>query len=477
VIHTSDAALGAARDLRLRRRRPCHTIRYSSGGIVEAILTGVVVLDISEYIAGPYCGSLLADMGARVIKVEPPDGAEERRLGSRDRYRGNTRMALAFNRGKESLAVDLRRPEGREVVHKLAAIADVVIQNFPPAVAQKLGIDYESLSAKNPRIVFVSSTAFGEVGPYEKRKGFDIIAHAASGIMSNYADEDGAPRGPGAINYIDICTGMFNALGVVSALYHRQRTGLGQKLETSLFSTGLALQAQTLVHIDRLDESQRARELEVLRTARQAGKKHTQVVDEFAELRLREDMPGTTRPVEVPECQHRPTDRQVYPYYRVYPTADGYLSIAALNRNLRMKLCAVLDIHDEHVDVDLGSVSDQAYYGQKALMSRIEGRLLEKPNAHWLERLEAAGVPCGQVNYRPNLYDDPQVGALNMMWHLHNDELGPYETPGHPVRFSKTPIEPGKGAPTLGADTEAVLASLGYRPDDIVRLKQARVVV
>lgn len=443
---------------------------------MESILSGTVVLDISEYIAGPYCGSLLADMGARVIKVEPPDGAEERRLGTRERYGGNTRPALAYNRGKESLAIDLRRREGQEILHKLVAIADVVIQNFPPTVAPKLGIDYESLSAINPKIVFVSSTAFGEVGPYVKRKGFDIIAHAASGIMANYADEDGAPRGPGAINYIDIATAMFNALGVVSALYHRERTGRGQKIETSLFSTGLALQAQNVVRIDSLDERQHARELEVVRTARRSGKKHTQVVDELAEIRLREDMPSTTRPVEVPECLHRPTDRQVYPYYRVYPTADGYLSIAALNRNLREKLCAVLQIHDEHVDVDLGNASDPVYYEQKELMARIEARLLEHPNAHWLELFEGAGVPCGQVNYRPNLYDDPQVRALNMMWRLQNDELGPYETPGNPLRFSKTPVKPGKGAPSLGADTEAVLSSLGYPADEIARLKQARVV-
>jgi crotonobetainyl-CoA:carnitine CoA-transferase CaiB-like acyl-CoA transferase len=188
---------------------------------MTALLDGVTVLDISEYIAGPFCGSLLADLGARVIKVEPPDGAEERRLGSKQRYRGNTRMALAYNRGKESLAIDLRRPEGREVLYKWVAKVDIVIQNYVPSVAKKLGIDYESLSALNPGLIFLSSTAFGEVGPYQKRKAFDIIAHAASGIMSNYADEEGAPRAPGAINYVDICTGMFNAFGIVSALYHR----------------------------------------------------------------------------------------------------------------------------------------------------------------------------------------------------------------------------------------------------------------
>jgi formyl-CoA transferase len=440
------------------------------------LLSGITVLDISEYIAGPYCGSLLADLGARVIKIEPPDGAEERRLGSRERYRGNTRMALSYNRGKQSLALDLRRPEGRAVLYRLVPHADVVIQNFPPSVAKKLGIDYEALSALNPGLVFVSSTAFGEAGPYQKRKGFDIIAHAASGIMANYADEDGAPRGPGAINYIDICTGMFNAFGIVAALYHRQRTGEGQKLETSLFSTGLALQAQNVIHIDRLDERQHAAELELLASARKDGKDHTQVIDEFAEMRLRADMPDTTRPVEVPDCRHRPTDRQVYPYYRVYPTGDGYLSIAALNRALREKLCAVLELHDEHVAVDLGNVSDDAYYAQKEMMRRIEERLLQHPNAYWVERLEAAGIPCGPVHYRPNLYDDPQVQALEMMWQLQNRELGGYKTPGHPIRFSKTPVRPGKGAPVLGQDSADVLAEAGFGADEIAALQREEIV-
>ena len=443
---------------------------------MQSILTGVTVLDISEYIAGPYCGSLLADMGARVIKVEPPDGAEERRLGNQQRYRGNTRMALAFNRGKDSLAVDLRQPEGRDIIHKLVSRVDVVIQNFPPNVGKKLGVDYEALTAINPQLIFVSSTAFGEVGPYQKRKGFDVIAHAASGIMSNYADEDGAPRGPGAINYIDICTAMFNALGVVGALYHRQRTGEGQKIETSLFSTALALQAQTLVHIDRLDAEQHAQEVEVLKTARQAGKRHTQVVDEFAEMRLRADLPESTRPIEVPDCQHRPTDRQVYPYYRVYPTGDGYLCIAALNRALREKLCAVLEIEDEHTGVDLGNISDAIYHKQKALMRVIEQRLLQQPNAYWVERLEGAGIPCGPVNYRADLYEDPQVRALQMMWELDNRELGRYRTPGYPIRYSKTPVAPGRGSPTLGEHSEELLAEAGFAADDIARLRELGII-
>jgi len=440
------------------------------------VLNDITVLDISEYIAGPYCGTLLADLGARVIKVEPPDGAEERRLGNRERYRLNTRMALAYNRGKESLALDLRKPEGRAVLYKLVPRVDVVIQNYAPRVAKKLGVDYDSMREHNPRLIFLSSTAFGEVGPYADRKGFDIIAHAASGIMSNYADELGAPRSPGAINYIDICTGMFNAFGVMSALYHRQRTGEGQKLETSLFGTGLALQAQNVVHIDALDDQSRQRELELIKSARNDGKKHTQLVDEFAQMRLREDMPSTTRPIEVPDCLHRPTDRQVYPYYRVYQTGDGYLSVAALNRSLREKLCAVLEIQDEHSAVDLGNASDEVYYKQRELMRVIEERLMERPNAYWLERLGGAGVPCGQVNYRANLYDDPQVSALDMMWQLMNSQLGTYRAPGHPVRFSKTPAQASTGAPALGEHTDVVLREAGYAPAEIAQLRELGIV-
>jgi formyl-CoA transferase len=443
---------------------------------MSAILSGITVLDISEYIAGPYCALLLADLGARVIKIEPPDGAEERRIGARDRYRSDTRMSMAYNRGKESLAVDLRQPQGREVIYKLIPQVDIVIQNFAPGVAEKLGIDYESLQARNPRLIFISSTAFGEVGPYRKRKGFDLISHAASGIMSNYADEDGAPRGPGAIPYIDLGTGTLNALGLLAALYHREKTGQGQKLETSLFSTGLALQVQNNVYIDKLDDTQRKQELELLRTARSHGKSHTQVIDELAEMRLRADLPHTVRPIEVPDCAHRPTDRQTYPYYRVYPTSNGYLSIAAMNRGLREKLCAVLDITDENVHIDSGNSSDEVYYAQKEVMRRIEQRLCQDTNEHWIQRLEAAGVPCGTVNYRPNFNDDPQARALGMIWQLNNDQHGSYLAPGHPIRYSKTPVQPGKGSPTLGQDSDAVLREIGYDDAGIGELREAGIV-
>ncbi len=443
---------------------------------MNSLLKDITVLDFSEYIAGPYCGFLLADMGARVIKIEPPDGAEERRLGGSVRYRGSTRMSLAFNRGKESLSVDLQNPAGRDIVYKLVKSVDVVVQNFAPGIAQKIGVDYETLSKLNPTLIFLSSTAFGEVGPYSKRKGFDIIAHAASGVMSNYADEEGAPRGPGGIPYIDIGTGMLNALAIAAALFHRNRSGVGQKIETSLFSTGMALQAMQMVKIDSLDAKQHAEEVSILEAAHKQGLKHTQIIDRFAEMRLRADLPDTARPIEVPDCLHRPTDRQTSPYYRVYETGDGYVSIAALNKGLREKVGAMLGIVDEYVAMNSGEISDVAYVRQKEIMREIEVRFKTQSSEHWLQQLEAAGVPCTRVNYRSDMYTDAQAQALHLVWELENRDLGKYQASGHPIRFSKTPVLPTKGAPALGEDSERVLREFGFDESEIVALKANGVV-
>jgi crotonobetainyl-CoA:carnitine CoA-transferase CaiB-like acyl-CoA transferase len=443
---------------------------------MNELLKDVTVLDFSEIIAGPYCGFLLADFGARVIKVEPPDGAEERRMGPVQRYRGNTRMSLAFNRGKESLSIDLKNPAGREVIYRLIKEVDVVVQNFATGIAEKIGIDYETLSKINPRLIFLSSTAFGEVGPYKKRKCFDIIAHAASGVMSNYADEEGAPRGPGGIPYIDISTGMLNALGIVAALYHRNKTGVGQKIETSLFSTGMALQAMQMIQVESLDAKQHADEVSTLKTAFGEGKKHTQIIDEFAEMRLRADLPQTVRPIEVPDCLHRPTDRQTYPYYRVYQTGDGYISVAALNRGLREKVCAVLGIVDEHIERNTGDIPDDAYHAQKKMMRVIEARLKTASSDHWLQQFEAGGVPCGRVNYRSDMYTDPQAQALGLVWELENLHVGKYKATGHPIRFSQTPVLPTKGSPALGEHSDSVLKQFGYSGEEIAALKVNAVV-
>lgn len=439
-------------------------------------LDGILVLDFSHWIAGPYAGMLLADMGAEVIKIEPPEGAEERRMGNRERYKGNTRLSLTLNRGKKGLCVDLKQEAGRKIIHQLVEKADIVIQNYAPGVAQRLGIDYDTFSRINGKLIFISSTAFGESGPYKTRKGFDIIAHAASGVMAGYADELGNPRGPGGSPYIDVGTAMLNAMSAVTALYHRSQTGEGQKIETCLFNTGMALQASGFIKIEKLDNELHKEMKEVLRTARQKDMKHTQIIDRFSEMRLRNEQPESTRDVEVPDCNHRPSDRLTYPYYRIYQVRDGFMSIAALTVKQRISVGEVLGIEDKYAHIDLGNGTDEMYFYQKEIMKKIEERLGEKTRDEWIDNLEKAGVPCGPVNYSVDLFDDPHAMDMNMIWGLENPVSGPYKMVGNPIKFTKTPIKPTKGAPVLGQDTTEILRILRYDDQQIEELRNQAVV-
>ncbi|MFX1488226.1 MAG: CaiB/BaiF CoA transferase family protein [Promethearchaeota archaeon] len=443
---------------------------------MSRILDGILVLDFSEYIAGPYCGFLLADLGAEVIKIEPPDGSEERRWGTTQRYKGNTRMALTMNRGKKSLCLDIRKEEAKNIIYRLVEKADIVIQNYTPGVAKRLGIDYETLSTINKELIFISSTAFGEIGPYKNRKGFDIIAHAASGMMASYADEEGKPRGPGGSPFVDIGTGMLNALSAVSALFARIKNGEGQKIETSLFNTGMALKACGFAKIEKLDKEKHQEELELLSNAFREGKSHTEIIDELAYLIRRYERPESTRILEVPDCNHRPADRYSFPYYRIYETANGFISIAALTSQQRKIVCDVTGIYEKGAKVEFGDINDAVINHQKAMTDQFESRFREKTNKEWIEALEQAGVPCGQVNYSAYLFDDPQANALNMIWDLENSELGPYKMVGHPIRFTKTPVKPGKGAPCLGEDTISILEQFGYDKNEIEELRKKAVI-
>jgi len=439
-------------------------------------LEGILVLDFSHWIAGPYAGLFLSDLGADVIKIEPPQGAEDRRMGNVERYKGNTRMFLTLNRGKKGLCVDLKTEEGKTIVYKLVEKADIVIQNYAPGVAKRLGIDYETFSKINKNIIFISSTAFGESGPYQFRKGFDIIAHAASGIMANYADELGNPRGPGGSAYIDIGTAMLNALSAVTALYHRSQTGEGQKIETSLFNTGMALQATGFLEIEKLDGKLHEEMRGVLKTARDNDMKHCDIIDTFAKMNLRTEQPGSTRDLDIVDCNHRPSDRQTFPYYRVYQVKDGFMSIAALTVKQRLSTCEVLGIEDKFAHIDLGNGNDETYFYQKEVMKKMEAILGEKTKDEWIEVLENAGVPCGPVNYGIDLFHDPHALEMNMVWELENPVSGPYKMMGNPIKFTKTPVTPTRGAPALGEHSAEVLQSIGYDEDTIDTLKKQAVI-
>jgi crotonobetainyl-CoA:carnitine CoA-transferase CaiB-like acyl-CoA transferase len=217
--------------------------------------------------------------------------------------------------------------------------------------------------------------------------------------------------------------------------------------------------------------------LDVLKTAHDRNMKHTQIIDQFAKLRLRNEQPGSEREIEVPDCNHRPSDRQVFPYYRIYQTKDGYISIGALAAKHRTNMCKVLGVEDQYAYLDLGNGNDETYFYQKEVMKKVETTLGEKTTAEWVKILEDAGVPCGPMNYGVTLFHDPHAIDQNMVWSLDNPVSGPYKMMGHPIKFTKTPVKPTKGAPALGEDTVDVLKKkLGYTDEQITALKAQKIV-
>ena len=252
--------------------------------------------------------------------------------------------------------------------------------------------------------------------------------------------------------------------------------GEGQKIETSLFSTGMALQASGFLEIDRLDSELHKEMKEVLKTAREKEMKHSQIIDKFTEMQLRSEQPGSTRDIETVDCNHRPSDRQTFPYYRVYQVKDGFMSIAALTVKQRMSVCEVLGVEDKFAYIDLGNGNDETYFYQKEVMKKMEVCLGEKTKDEWIAVLEKTGVPCGPVNYGIDLFEDPHALEMNMVWSLDNPVSGPYKMMGNPMRFKKTPITPTKGAPVLGENTVEILKSIGYDDQQIESLKRQSIV-
>src|SRR5581483_5546291 len=280
-------------------------------------LAGVRIVEFSEIIAGPFGGMLLADMGADVIKVEPPTGEPWRGfqpLGLRE-----GRGYISLNRGKRGITLDLNTPEARAVAHELARRADVIIINYRPDVAKKLGIDYETLSRENPRLIYCDNTAFGRKGPYAHRPGYDIIAQALTGLMSceGRREESGVPL-LNAIPSADLSTGLAIAWSVCAALYARERTGRGQMIATSLMASALAIQNTRLMSIEATDTERREAALAKVNELRQRGAPYKEQLETMAGV--------------------RPVIGNIY--YRVFQTADGFLAVGCLSTPLRKKLLA-----------------------------------------------------------------------------------------------------------------------------------------
>ena len=375
-------------------------------------LTGVKVVDVSQVMAGPFCTMLLADMGAEVIKVESPGVGDPSRRMDPLTPSGESGAFLAMNRNKRGVALNLKDPEARQVFIDLAAISDIMVENYRPGVARRLGIDYESLRSVNKGLIYASISGFGQSGPYSSRGGFDLIAQGMSGIMSVTGQADGAPVKCG-IPVTDLGSGLFAVYGILSALYSRHQTGLGQHVDTSLFETGMALAVW-------------------------------EATEYFYTGRLPKPT-GSAHRLSAP--------------YQAFRTRDGYITVGADSDRHWPLFCRVLGLDSLPDDPRFRSNATRLQ-NLGALVPIIEARTATEKSVYWLAQLETAGIPSGPINTIPEALADPQTLAREMVVQMSHPRAGSIRALGTPVKLSLTPATIRRPAPLLGQHTEEVLDEL-----------------
>ena len=389
-------------------------------------LTGIRVVDLTRVLSGHYCSMFLADMGADVIKVETPDGDSVRRQGAM--RNGFSWYFASFNRNKRSIAIDLRADAGREVLAKLIAGADVLVDNFRPGVLDKMGFSQPRLDALKPDLVRCSITGFGDDGPYRDRPAFDFIAQAMSGFMSVTGSPDGSPLRAGP-PISDLIAGLQGALGVCAALVQRARTGKGERVGASLTNGLISFLAYLSA--------------EHFETGRQPPRT------------------GNDHPILAP--------------YGLYRTADGEVAVAPANETIYRKFIEAIGAPEILADPAYAT-NAQRVERRAAINAAVEARTRTQPTEHWIAVLNAAGVPCGRVQGLAEVFADPQVRHSEMKLTVDHPGRGPIDMLGFPVKFAGSPSRVRRPAPELGAHTDEVLAELGLSPADIAALREKRVI-
>jgi formyl-CoA transferase len=422
-------------------------------------LTGVRVLDFSEIIAGPMCSMLLSDMGADVIKIEPPDG-ESWRLQAQF-MPAESKGFMSLNRGKRGLAVDLKTEQGRAIVHTLAGTADVVVVNYRPDVPARLGVDYDTLSAINPRIIYAANTAFGRHGPHASRPGYDIILQAMSGLIAGagMVNDQGVPTTVGGTAIADFSAALLMAWSICGALYARERTGMGQQIDTSLFGAALTVQTSRIFAVEEREAEGRARVVEQVQTLRAHGHAFRDIVDAVNASR---GMAGQAA---------------ANVYYRVYQTKDDFLAVGCLSQALRVKFCRATGLDDPRLrEKTFQQNTDEGRAIGRRLVQEAEPLFRSRTNAEWMSIFDAAGIPCGPVRFADELFDDPHVLANDMVVDVEHALAGKLRMVGAPVQMSGTPLRVQGASPALGQHTDEILLSIGYDQTRIAELRERGIV-
>ncbi|MDQ6673231.1 MAG: CoA transferase [Chloroflexota bacterium] len=388
-------------------------------------LAGIRVLDCTLALAGPYCGLVLADLGADVIKIETPD-PKARAEGGLAAYRGESGHFLIANRNKRGLTLDLKQDSARDILYRLVGTADAFVQNYRPGVMKRLGCDWETLRTINPGLVYCSISGFGEGSPYADFAGFDLIAQGMSGLMSVTGDPNGGEPVKVGTPVCDMGAGMYGALGIVSALLHRKTSGVGQHVESTLLDTPIS----------------------------------------WLTWRAAEYW-GTG---EIPEPQG--SGRAAY---RAFKCADErWINIGPSNR-LWPVACRTLNV-PELIDDPRFATSTLRVHNHRELSRLLQAEFLKRPSVEWIEMFQAAGIPVGPIKNVAEILEDPHVKAREMVVEVDHPVIGRMKTLGVPIKLSETPGAVTRAAPTLGQHSDEILCEIGYSSAQIADFRAAGVV-
>ena len=393
-------------------------------------LDGIRILDLTQWLFGPFATMLLSDMGAEVIKLERPEVGDSTR-GNGPVVRGISTYFLSLNRGKKGVTINLATEQGVELFLKLTKNVDVLIENFTPGIMEKLGLSYEKVREHNPRIIYVAGSGFGQNGPYAKKPAFDVIVQAMGGVMSITGEEGGPPVRPG-VSYGDITAGLFMCIATLAALQERHVSGKGQFIDISMLDCQLTVQENAFVRYLNTGEIPHAL--------------------------------GTRHAVITP--------------FQAFQTKDGYIAVA-LRGGIKDQwplFCAAIDRVDMIYDprFENGWLRTQNY---EELGPIITEAMKARTNSEWIEELEQMGIPCGPVNTIDKVASDPQVAARGMIIDVHHPKAGTFKVVNTPLKFSRTPYKVEQASPDLGQHTQEVLSNLlGMTPEEISTLEDSGVI-
>ena len=397
---------------------------------MTASLKGIRVLEMSQIMAGPTCGLLLADLGAEVIKIEKTPAGDDTRNFLPPEINGEAAAFMMMNRNKKGIALNLKDKDGIKIFKEMVKNSDVVLENFRKGTLEKLGIGYDVMSKINPKIILCEISGYGRTGPYANKGGFDLVAQGMSGLMSITGESKDKPPMKVGAPITDITAGLLASSGILAALIHREKTGEGQKVDTSLFEAGIV---------------------------------HTYWQSAIAGATGQSPGPlGSAHPLTAP--------------YQAFKTKDKWITVGASNQNTWLMLLKAINRQDLQEN-EMFSSNLSRKKNTTQLVDILNTELLKKTSDEWLKIFDNNGLPCGPINSITEMFEDPQTIHREMIIEVDNKKAGKSKAIGMPIKFSKSKTEKSKGAPNLGEHTREIMLSFGYKHEEIEDFYNRKVIL